>query len=225
MMVPTPTTLPLAMTNAASTKPTSEDETRLTRDIYLYGTTPYGLQVARTTVDNLNDSSAYTYYHPSVQKFVATPPRLYEQKSSHLYLSGTFTSGTVFFSPYFKTFVMSYLNGMHDGVFYARYLDLNAPIRNQGTQNETWVRGGRNGDGVHHEDVEALTMYRWSEEMVLHIPSTLSGRPAQGQVHSEWFNRQYYAESMFPQVSRTICTQSQLCQYQPQAADVYHRAK
>lgn len=99
-----------------------------TRDVYLLGAADNGLQVARVSLDSVETYTAYSYFDPQSLQFSETSPDPNISDYKQIYLPGTFTSGSVFFSPYFSTFLMVYLNRMGDSTFYIRFLDLNQPL-------------------------------------------------------------------------------------------------
>ena len=164
------------------------------RDIYLLGTTDTGLQLARVGAGDINDRSKYLYFQPSFLNFTSQSPDPKITDYRAIYLPGTFTSGRVFYSPYFHTFVMIYFNKMVDSTFYIRFLDLE---RNLG-ESKRWVRGGKDGAGIQAEDAEALLWYGWSPEQKLYAsPPGKGGFNYAGTAHPEYFNRQYYAASLY----------------------------
>ena len=172
---------------------TDRDEGDL--DVYLLGMTNFGLQLARVGINDLTDFGKYTFWNPQGLNFTTSPPELSVSDSMQIYLSGSFSSGSVFYSPYFETFIMVYFNKMVDSTFYARYLQLAAPIG----RDATWVAGGKNGKGIVPEDVEALTRYSWSPEQKLWAsPPGEGGFNYAGMAHPEYFNTQYYPKSLYP---------------------------
>lgn len=165
------------------------------RDVYLLGVTNAGLQLARAGMNDLNTYSKYTFYNPEALKFSSTSPDPNLKDAKKIYLPGSFSSGSVFYSPYFNTFVMIYFNNMVDSTFYMRYLDLNKPLGADGT----WVTGGKNGKGIVPEDAESLVNYAWSSEQKLWAsPTSKGGFNYAGMAHPEFFNRQYFAPSLYP---------------------------
>ena len=97
--------------------------------------------------------------------------------------------------PYFNTFIMIYFNGYVDSTFYVRYLDIDQPV---GT-DVVWVKGGKRGGGIQHEDAEALIKYAWSPQQQLYVsPTGEGGFNYAGTAHPEYFNRQYFAQSLYP---------------------------
>lgn len=164
-------------------------------DLYLFGMTNSGLQLARVNINDLTTYSKYTFFQPHNLNFTETPPDPNLTNHEQIYLAGTFSSGGVFYSPYFVTFVMVYFNKMTDSTFYIRYLDLNTPL----SSDPVWIRGGKNGTGVVQEDAEALVKYAWSPEQMLYkSPSGPGGFNYAGTPHPEFFNRQYFARSLYP---------------------------
>ncbi|KAL9101038.1 MAG: hypothetical protein Q9163_003653 [Psora crenata] len=165
------------------------------RDVYLLGVTASGLQLARADVNDLNVFSKYIFWEPRNLNFSGTPPEKGLNDKKHIYMPGTFSSGSVFYSPYFSTFIMIYFNKMVDSTFYIRYLDLSSPL----ADDATWVPGGKNGKGVEAEDAEALVKYSWSAEQKLYVsPPGKGGFNYAGTPHPEFFNRQYFAKSLYP---------------------------
>ena len=133
-------------------------------DVYLLGMTNAGLQMARVGINDINDFGKYTFWDPQEGNFVAEPPDVGVTSPTQIYLPGTYSSGSVFYSPYFLTFIMVYFNKMVDSTFYIRYLNLNEPL----TDDKIWVAKGINGSGIEPEDVEALVRYSWSDEQKLY---------------------------------------------------------
>lgn len=165
------------------------------RDVYLLGTTPGGLQIARVRLNYINAFSKYRYFDPKELKFSSTPPRADVKDQRKIYLPGSFTSGNVFYSPYFSTFILIYFNKFADSTFYIRYLNLDNPLGD----DEIWVKGGKHGKGIQAEDAEALIRYTWSSEQKLYTSSPgKGGFNYAGNAHPEYFNRQYFAKSLYP---------------------------
>ena len=164
------------------------------RDIYLFGMTASGLQLARVDMNYLTDFSKYKFWNPRLQNFSASPPDPRLRDNSQIYLPGTFSSGSIFYSPYFKTFVMVYFNKMVDSTFYMRYLQLDDPLG----QDSTWIAGGKDGKGLEAEDAEALVRYSWSAEQKLYASSPgPGGFNYAGNAHPEFFNTQYFPKSLY----------------------------
>ena len=165
------------------------------RDIYALGIDDNGLQLARVAINDIRDWSKYTFYEPDTQKFSNTPPQCHMKDPKKIYLPGSFSSGSIFYSPYFHTFVMIYFNRMVDSTFYLRYLDLDQPLK----ADPTWLAGGRNGEGIVPEDGEALVKYAWSaEQKIWASPTKQGGFNYAGIAHPEFFNRQYFAPTLYP---------------------------
>lgn len=165
------------------------------RDVYLLGTTGSGLQLARVGLKDINAFEKYTFFDPERGRFSKNPPPLDLSNLKQVYLPGSFSSGSVFYSPYFETFIMIYFNKMVDSTFYIRYLDLEDPL----IDDKVWARGGKNGNGIRAEDAEALIKYAWSSEQKLYSsPPGSGGFNYAGMAHPEYFNRQYFAKSLYP---------------------------
>lgn len=176
---------------------TSTDDTQdlSKRDVYLLGITDGGLQLARARVEKLTEFQAYRFWDPTQLKFIKRPPKLDEKDYRKIYLPGSFTYGSVFYSPYFKTFIMVYFNKFVDSTFRIRFLELNDPVGN----DTIWPRKGKRGKGVTPEDIEALTKYAWSPEQELYrSPPGKGGYNYAGMAHPEYFNRQYFAPTLYP---------------------------
>lgn len=174
---------------------TATDQYSRNRDVYLLGMTVSGLQLARVGMNDLNDFSKYTFWNPQGQNFSTSPPSPSLQDAATIYLPGTFSSGSVFYSPFFKTFITVYFNKMADSTFYVRYLQLDSPLG----QDATWIVGGKNGKGIEAEDAEALVKYTWSAEQKLYasVPGP-AGFNYAGVAHPEYFNTQYFPQSLYP---------------------------
>ena len=172
----------------------TQDSDNGDRDIYLLGMTSSGLQLARVGVNDLNNYKKYTFYDPEMRLFTSKSPDPTSKDPKKVYLPGTYSSGSVFYSPYFKTFVMVYFNKMVDSTFYMRYLNLDQPL----SADAIWVTGGKDGEGIVPEDAEALVKYAWSAEQKLWVSPTVKGFNYAGTAHPEFFNRQYFAPSLYP---------------------------
>ena len=62
-----------------------------------------------------------------------------------------------------------------------------------------WIEGGKEGKGIVQEDVEALVKYTWSPQQTLYMsPLGKGGFNYAGTAHPEYFNRQYFAQSLYP---------------------------
>ena len=165
------------------------------RDVYLLGMTKFGLQLARVGINDLNNFSKYTFWNPRSHNFSTSPPDPGTSDEAQLYLPGTFSSGSIFYSPYFCTFIMVYFNKLVDSTFYIRYLQLNVPLEN----DSIWTVGGKDGKGIVAEVTEALVKYAWSAEQILYAsPPGPGGFNYAGMPHPEFFNTQYYPQSLYP---------------------------
>ncbi len=174
---------------------TATDKDSGDRDVYLLGMTAAGLQLARAGMNDLSDFAKYSFWNPQGLSFSSRPPKSNLQDASQIYLPGTFSSGSVFYSPYFNTFIMIYFNKMVDSTFYARYLQLNSPLG----QDPTWIVGGNNGKGIEAEDAEALIRYTWSAEQKLYAsPPGPGGFNYAGMAHPEYFNTKHFPQSLYP---------------------------
>ena len=165
------------------------------RDVYILGATSAGLQLARAPMDDIADPTAYTYYSPSNRTFGSIAPSINITNRPDIYLTGSFSSGTLFYSPYYTTFLLIYFNNFADNTFYVRYLDLTKPVD---STSKTWPAGGGNGTGITIDDAEAILYYSWSDEQVLFKTQPgPGGFNYAGAAHPEYFNRQYYPQSKF----------------------------
>lgn len=174
---------------------TEQDADAEDRDIYMLGMADNGLQLARVGINDIRDWGKYVFYDPEKQKFSNKAPKRDASDPKTIYLPGTFSSGSVFYSPHFQTFVMVYFNKMADSTFYVRYLDLDKPHK----ADSTWSAGGRNGEGIVPEDAEALVNYAWSvEQKIWTSPTKQGGFNYAGMAHPEFFNRQYFAPTLYP---------------------------
>ena len=178
----------------------STDQTDGDRDVYLLGMTNSGLQLARVGVNDLNMFSKYTFWEPDKLNFTDTPPTRGLIDNNQIYVPGSFSCGSMFYSPYFQTFIMVYFNKLVDSTFYIRYLDLANPL----TKDSTWILGGKKGKGIEAEDAEALVRYSWSPQQTLYAsPPGKGGFNYAGSAHPEFFNRQYFAKSLYPDSTPT----------------------
>ncbi|KAI9824943.1 MAG: hypothetical protein M1826_007195 [Phylliscum demangeonii] len=156
------------------------------RDVYVFGVADGGLQLARVALDKINNLSAYTYFNPATGAFTAKSPDMHTSEPQAIYLPGTFSSGDVFFSPYFRTFLFIYFNKLADSTFYLRFLDLQQPLHPNGDSD-----GDR--DGIGPNDVDAVARYAWSDAQILYRTTPgAGGFNYAGATHPEYFNRQYY---------------------------------
>lgn len=144
---------------------TSTDHDKGDPDVYLLGMTSAGLQMARVGISDIHEFGKYTFWDPQGSNFVTDPPGTGVTNPTQVYLPGTYSSGSVFYSPYFMTFIMVYFNKMVDSTFYIRYLNLNEPL----TDDNIWIAKGIKGSGIEPEDVEALVRYSWSDEQKLYV--------------------------------------------------------
>lgn len=164
------------------------------RDAYLLAMTRAGLQLARVGLNDLNTFDKYEFFNRQTRTFSTNPPRLDLSDSAQIYLPGTFSCGSVFYSPHFNTFLMIYFNKMADSTFYIRYLNLEDPL----AEDEVWTKGGKNGDGIDPEDAEALVRYEFSPEQKLYAsPPGKGGFNYAGIAHPEYFNRKYFGDSLY----------------------------
>jgi hypothetical protein len=164
------------------------------RDIYLFGYTDAGLQVARRTLDGIWNPSGYTFFQPNQCKFTDKQPNPSIIDPGQIYLTGSFASGSVFYSPYFQTFVFIYLNKLADSTFYIRYLDIDKPS----CGSSAWIKGGKSGKGIGPDDAEAIVWYEWSPQQTLYVsPPGKGGFNYAGFAHPEFFNRQYLSPALY----------------------------
>ena len=163
-------------------------------DIYLFGIATSGLQLARVKSTLMKDFRAYEYLEPATCSFTSTAPSAEIGNLSDIYLPGNFSSGSIFHSPFLKTFLLVYFNSEADSTFYARYLDSDIPL----CPTNKWIKGGKYGNGIQAGDVEAVYRYAWSSEQVLfRSPPGPKGFNYAGLAHPEFFNNQYYAQSSY----------------------------
>jgi len=178
----------------------------------------HGLQLASTTLSTLSNFSTYSFFDARTSTWSPHPhePEMPDQDA--VYLSGTFTSGSIFFSPYFRTFLLVYMNHHADNKIYIRYLDprrprtpplpfqaASPPPQQPPTSLPTGAASAPPLPHLDPEDLSALTLYTWSPPQVLHhtpanpspssSPSTTETFNYAGQAHPEFFNRQYYPPS------------------------------
>lgn len=164
------------------------------RDAYLFGYSDAGLQIARITLNDITTSLGYTFFEPNQCKFTDTPPDPSTTDPGQIYLTGSFASGSVFYSPYFKTFLLIYMDKFADSTFLVRYLDLEKPS----CGSLVWIEGGKNGTGIGPDDAEALVWYEWSPQQNLYVsPTGKGGFSYAGFAHPEFFNRQYLSASLY----------------------------
>lgn len=170
----------------------SEDMKDVKGDVYLMGMTDGGLQLARVGLNDIGTYAKFMVFDPEHLNFTTDSP---SSESKNVYLPGTFSSGSVFYSPYFSTFVMIYFNKLADSTFYIRFLNTGLPMGN----DAVWTRGGKHGKGIEAEDAEALVKYAWSPQQKLYgAPPGKGGFNYAGVAHPEYFNRQYFGKSLYP---------------------------
>ena len=73
-----------------------------TRDVYLLGAASNGLQMARVGLDDVESYTRYSYFNPQSLEFSETSPDPNTSDYTQIYLPGTFTSGSVFYSMFPK---------------------------------------------------------------------------------------------------------------------------
>jgi hypothetical protein len=167
---------------------------KLNLDVYLFGIANSGLQLARVESTAMKNLKAYEYFERASCSFTSTSPNPMNANLSSIYLAGNFSSGSIFYSPFLKTYLMVYFNDQADSTFYIRYLDLESLV----CPTKAWVKGGKYGKGIEAEDVEAVIRYGWSSEAVLYrSPPGPKGFNYAGLAHPEFFNNQYYARCMY----------------------------
>lgn len=177
----------------------SENAKEIDRDVYLLGMMDGGLQLARVRLNEIDAYDRYTFFDPENLNFTTDSPSPERSDHGKVYLPGSFSSGSVFYSPYFGTFVMIYFNKLADSTFYIRYLNIDLPVEN----DVIWRRGGKDGVGIQPEDVEALVKYAWSPQQKLYGTSPgKGGFNYAGMAHPEYFNRQYFGKSLYPDGTR-----------------------
>lgn len=165
------------------------------RDVYLLGMTVGGLQLARVGLNDIRAYDRYTFFDSKTLSFTTDSPSSEGSDRGNVYLQGTFSSGSLFYSPYFSTFIMIYFNKLADSTFYIRYLDMDLPAGN----DAIWSRGGKYGEGIQAEDVEALVKYAWSPQQKLYeSPPGNGGFNYAGMAHPEYFNRRYFGNFLYP---------------------------
>ena len=163
-------------------------------DVYLFGMTESGLQLARVGTNDLTDFTKYKFWNPRSREFSTSPPDPSTSDDTQMYLPGSFSSGNIFYSPYFYTFIIVYFNKLVDSTFFLRYLQLDVPLAN----DSIWAIGGKNRKGIVAEDTEALIKYAWSAEQILYAsPTGPGGFNYAGMAHPEFFNTQYYPQSLY----------------------------
>lgn len=151
-----------------------------------------GFQLAHVLSKEVLDHTEYEFYNPQIGAFNNTPHicEMNNPRDFYVFLEkeDTFqTTGTVFFSPYFRTFVMIYTD--MNCIVKMRYLDLKFPTG----KPDTYIQGSRCGrGGLVAFEVEALRFYSWSlEQKVFTLPKCHEETSSKGvPVHPEFFNRQ-----------------------------------
>ena len=71
------------------------------RDVYLVGITNDGLQIARVALDDVTVYAKYSFFDPQSLEFTNLSPDLNITDYRKIYLPGSFSSGTIFYSKYF----------------------------------------------------------------------------------------------------------------------------
>lgn len=138
----------------------------LQHSVYLLGVYGDGLQLARIALHDIGKSeAAYVFWQSDYCNFSLPGDTSRLLPFSKSYLQGSFSTGSLFYSPFFETFILVYMNTDADSTLYVRYLDLNTLLcADNGT---AWQRGGINGRGIKKEDTEAIFHYQWSDSQVL----------------------------------------------------------
>lgn len=76
----------------------SKDTNHTKRDVYLFGAAENGLQVARVNLDDVPTYTQYSFWEPENLNFSSNPVAPKETDIRKIYLPGTFTSGSIFYS-------------------------------------------------------------------------------------------------------------------------------
>ena len=167
--------------------------------VYLLGVYGDGLQLARLPLHDIGKpESAYEFWQSEYCNFSLPGDTSKLSPASKSYLQGSFSTGSLFYSPFFETFILVYMNADADSTLYVRYLDLNILLC-AGNGN-IWQKGGINGQGVQKRDAEAIIHYQWSDSQVLvktPVPADNAKYNYAGMAHPEYFNRQYYQDWMY----------------------------
>lgn len=96
--------------------------------LYLFGADTTGVKIARTPLgwSTLADRTKYTYYQPKTGTWTTTPAVKNDAAQNILNHTVEFfgnvrgpDTGDVFYSAYHKTFVMVWMDGLIDGIFWA----------------------------------------------------------------------------------------------------------
>ena len=163
-------------------------------DVLLVGAGEHGLQVARVRLCNMGKWDKFSFFDPPTRSWSTEPPSAQTAEEDQIYLSGSFTSGNIFFNQHFGTFILIYFNKWVDNRFYIRYLDLQRPS----TDGPVWSVGGKMGSGIDGNDITAIIHYLWSpEQMLWEAPHGPGGYNYAGNAHPEYFNRSFFNPSMF----------------------------
>jgi hypothetical protein len=128
-----------------------------TGKVYLIGAIGVSsLVVARVNAATIETKSTYEYWNGA--SWTLTMPTATKAFSI---MTGSFSSGDIFYSPYHRTYIFVYMNNLADSTFHYRYLLAPAAIiPSTGT-----------------DTVEAIVKYSWSaEQTLLKTPSALSGQ-------------------------------------------------
>jgi len=81
--------------------------------LLMFGNTKNGIKVARVAPESRTDKSQYTYWNGSA--YTSAMPS--SSSTSDIIIPGDYSSGTIFLSPYFGTWVFIYFNGYADSTF------------------------------------------------------------------------------------------------------------
>ncbi|KAK3061427.1 hypothetical protein LTS18_006296, partial [Coniosporium uncinatum] len=174
--------------------------------VFLFGMDLHGLQLANATLSTLSNFSAYSFFDAKTSTWSSHPHEPEMTDESAVYLPGTYTSGSIFFSPYFRTFLLVHMNHDADNKIYIRYLDPRSPrtppppssslpASSTGAASQAPPAPPPPPD-LTPETLSALTHYNWSSPQTLHTttPPSKSFNYA-AQAHPEFFNRAYYPPS------------------------------
>jgi len=84
------------------------------------------------------------------------------------FLNGTFSSGNLFFSEFYQTFLIVYFNRLVDNSFYIRYLDRQHPLYILKEGRIQYDAGWPINKTLTADDVEAIGHYTWSSQYKLY---------------------------------------------------------
>jgi len=108
----------------------------------------------------------YTYFDTASRVFNSISPS--HDSHTATFLNGTFSSGNLFFSEFYQTFLIVYFNRLVDNSFYIRFLDRQHPLYIMKAGRIQYDAGWPINKTLTAGDVEAIGHYTWSGQYKLY---------------------------------------------------------